>query len=187
MLQTLLWGLWKDVQAHLRTVWLKLLLQSTELFTASSCCPQRTHHPYWAWQSSAVEDNGLIFPRKDPRMEMSSHPTTDLSGVLQLHCLGLLCSRDFQYSVPLKKLWKYLLAIENFFLTVSKQIMRKWVLNDEYKTELLKSVNKRGKNCRAGACFEIPLKPQGAASIYSTTGNEVTRCQNSDSAEKYAI
>lgn len=49
------------------------------------------------------------------------------------------------------------------------------VLYDEHETELLKSVNKRGKNCRDGDYFEIPLKPQGA-SIYSTTGNEVTRC-----------
>lgn len=64
---------------------------------------------------------------------------------------------------------------------------RKRVLNDEHKTELLKSVNKRGKNCRAGDYFEIPLKPQGAASIYSTAGNEVTRCQNSDLAEIYGI
>lgn len=70
---------------------------------------------------------------------------------------------------------------------VSEQITRKRVLNDEQKTELLKSVNKREKNCRAGAYFEIPLKPQGAASIYSTTGNEVTKCQNSDLAEKYDI
>ena len=58
------------------------------------------------------------------------------------------------------------------------------VRNDEHKTELLKFVNKRGKNCRDGDYFEIPLKPQGAASIYSTTGNEVTRCQISDLAEK---
>lgn len=52
----------------------------------------------------------------------------------------------------------------------------KRVLNDEHKPELLKSVNKRGKNCRACDYFEIPLKPQGAARIYSTTGNEVARC-----------
>lgn len=64
---------------------------------------------------------------------------------------------------------------------------RKRVLNDEHKTDLLKSVNKRWKNCWAGDYFEIPLKPQGAASIYSTTGNEVTRCQNRDLAEKYGI
>lgn len=57
------------------------------------------------------------------------------------------------------------------------------VLYDEHETELLKSVNKRGKNCRDGDYFEILLKPQGA-SIYSTTGNEVTRCQSSDLAEK---
>lgn len=63
----------------------------------------------------------------------------------------------------------------------------KRVLNDEHKPELLKSVNERGKNCRACDYFEIPLKPQGAASIYSTTGNEVTRCQNSDLAEKHGI
>lgn len=53
-------------------------------------------------------------------------------------------------------------------------------LHDEHETEPLKSVNKRGKNCRVGDYFEILLKPQGAASLYSTTGNEVTRCQNSD-------
>lgn len=76
------------------------------------------------------------------------------------------------------------LAIGNFFQTVSKWMSGNRVLNDEHKTELLKSVNKRGKNCRGGDYFEIPLKPQGAARIYSTTSNEVTRCQNSDLAEK---
>lgn len=48
----------------------------------------------------------VIYPREDPSTEMSSYPATDFSGVLQLDCLGLLCSRDSRYLVLLEETLK---------------------------------------------------------------------------------